>query len=191
MHRLAETFYEYDKGASLVTQGLRRPDTETTRRQADPSSEARHRARYDIILSVRLVLDTDVVVAALRSPQGASAAILQAARENQVSLLATVALALEYEAVCRRAEHQLASGLSDREVDVFLTAVVALTEPVEARFLWRPQLSDPADEMVLEAAINGRADALVTFNQRDFGALPSRFGVELLLPREVIRRIKP
>jgi predicted nucleic acid-binding protein len=97
---------------------------------------------------------------------------------------------MEYEAVCRRPQHQLASGLSDQELDVFVTAVVALAEPVEARFVWRPQLRDPGDEMVLEAAINGRADALVTFNQRHFGTLPARFGVEVLLPSEVIRRIK-
>ena len=48
-----------------------------------------------------------------------------------------------------------------------------------------------ADEMVLEAAVNGRADALVTFNVRDFGTVPAQFGVEVLLPREAIRRIKP
>ena len=57
-------------------------------------------------------------------------------------------------------------------------------------FLWRPQLSDPNDEMVLEVAINGRADALVTFNVRDFGNVPSRFGVELMLPRTAIERIR-
>jgi putative PIN family toxin of toxin-antitoxin system len=138
-----------------------------------------------------MVLDTGVLVAALRSPRAASAAILNAARQGRVQMLATVALAMEYEAVCRRAEHQLASGLSNQELDVFLTAVVALVEPVGTRFLWRPQLRDPGDEMVLEAAVNGRADALVTFNQRDFGSLPSRFGVELLLPRDAIRRIRP
>jgi putative PIN family toxin of toxin-antitoxin system len=138
-----------------------------------------------------MLLDTGVLVAALRSPRAASAAILNAARQGRVQMLATVALAMEYEAVCRRAEHQLASGLSDQELDVFLTAVVALVEPVGTRFLWRPQLRDPGDEMVLEAAVNGRADALVTFNQRDFGSLPSRFGVELLLPRDAIRRIRP
>ena len=57
-----------------------------------------------------------------------------------------------------------------------------MAEPVKTHFLWRPQLRDPGDEMVLEAAVNGRADALVTFNLRDFGSAPSRFGVELLLP---------
>lgn len=135
------------------------------------------------------MLDTDVVVAGMRSPGGASAAILRAARQGQATLLASVALALEYEAVCCRAEHRLAAGLSDLEVEIFLTAVVALAEPVETHFLWRPQLRDPSDEMVLEAAVNGHADAVVTFNTRDFGTAPSRFGVELLLPREALARI--
>jgi predicted nucleic acid-binding protein len=97
---------------------------------------------------------------------------------------------MEYEATCSEADHRLASGLSDRQVDVFANAVIALVEPVETHFLWRPQLRDPGDEMVLEAAINGHADALVTFNVRDFEAVPAQFGVELLLPREAIRRIR-
>jgi putative PIN family toxin of toxin-antitoxin system len=138
---------------------------------------------------VTIVLDTNVVVAAMRSPSGASAAILRAARQKRTTLLVSVALALEYEAICSLAEHRLASGLSAREVDVFLDAVIALAEPVEAHFLWRPQLHDPGDEMVLEAAVNGRADALVTFNVRDFGIAPAHFGVEVLLPREAIGRI--
>ena len=140
---------------------------------------------------MKVVLDTDVVVAAMRSPTGASAAILRAARQGRATLLLSMPLALEYEAVCCRTEHRLAAGLSDREVRVFLTAVVALAEPVTTHFLWRPQLRDPGDEMVLEAAINGRADALVTFNVRDFGMVPAHFGVRVLLPREAIGRIKP
>ena len=136
------------------------------------------------------MLDTDVLVAAMRSPRGASAAILRAARLERATLLMSVSLALEYEAVCSRVEHQLAAGLSEREVSIFVNAVIAMAELVETHFLWRPQLRDTGDEMVLEAAVNGRADALVTFNQRDFGNAPARFGVELLLPREAIARIK-
>jgi putative PIN family toxin of toxin-antitoxin system len=139
---------------------------------------------------VRLVLDTDVVVAAMRSPTGASAAIVRLARQDRVTLLVSVALALEYEAVCRRPEHRLAAGLNEDEVNVFVDAVIALAQPVTMHFLWRPQLRDPCDEMVLEAAINGEADALVTFNARDFGEAPRHFGVDLLLPREVIMRIR-
>jgi len=139
---------------------------------------------------VRFVLDTDVVVAAMRSPRGASAAILRAVRQGRATLLASVPLALEYEAVASRAEHRLAAGLTEREVKIFLTAVVAMAEPVTTHFLWRPQLRDPADEMVLEAAANGSADALVTFNVRDFGPAPAQFGISVLLPREAIGRIR-
>lgn len=140
---------------------------------------------------VRLVLDTDAIVAAMRSPGGASAAILRAARQDQVTLLVSVPLALEYESICRKPEHRQAAGLSDQQTEIFLDAVLAMSEPVETHFLWRPQLRDPSDEMVLEAAVNGRADALVTFNRRDFGTAPERFGVLMLLPREALARIKP
>ncbi len=136
-----------------------------------------------------MVLDTDVVVAALRSPGGASAGLLAAALDGGVTLLANVALVLEYEAVRTRAEPVAASGLSAKQVAIFVDAIVALVEPVESHFIWRPQLRDPADEMVLEAAVNGGARAIVTFNQRDFGTTPSRFGIEVLLPRDTLRRL--
>jgi putative PIN family toxin of toxin-antitoxin system len=138
---------------------------------------------------VRLVLDTDVIVAALRSATGASAAMLRAIRQGRGTLLLTTALLLEYEATCRLAEHRLASGLSAEEIDRVLDGLLLLAEPVETWFRWRPQLRDPGDEMVLEAAVNGRADALVTFNRRDFGRVPERFGIEVLSPGEVLRRM--
>jgi len=135
-------------------------------------------------------MDTDAVVAAMRSPAGASAAIIRAVRQRQATLLLSVPLALEYEAVCRRSEHREESGLSVKQVEIFLDAIIAMGEPVRTHFLWRPQLRDPNDEMVLAAAVNGRADALVTFNLRDYGTTPAQFGVEVLLPREAIARIK-
>ena len=135
-------------------------------------------------------MDTDALVAAMRSPSGASAAILRAVRRDKATLLLTVSLALEYETVCHRAEHRIAAGLSERQVEIFVDAVVAMSQPVETHFLWRPQLRDPKDEMVLEAAVNGRADILVTFNLRDFGLGPARFGIEALLPRDAIGRIR-
>lgn len=61
---------------------------------------------------------------------------------------------------------------------------------METHFLWRPQLRDPADELVLEAAVNGQALAIVTFNQRDFGIVPLQFGVDVLSPVNALRRIK-
>lgn len=139
---------------------------------------------------VRLVLDTNVIVAAMRSPSGASAALLRAARRKTFTPVANVALALEYEATCARAEHRLASGLTAPEVEVFVDAVVGMMEPVETHFLWRPQLRDPGDELVLEAAVNGGAAAIVTFNLRDFGMAAEHFGIELLSPPQALKRIE-
>jgi putative PIN family toxin of toxin-antitoxin system len=136
------------------------------------------------------VLDTDVVVAALRSPRGASAAILLAATDGRATLLMSVPLVVEYEATCTLAEHRLAAQLSEGEVAQFLDGLAALAEPVDSHFLWRPQLRDPGDEMVLEAAVNGRANAIVTFNVRDYGGGPAKFGVAVLKPAEALRRIE-
>ena len=131
-----------------------------------------------------------MIVAAMRSPDGASAAILKTARLGGLTLLLTVSLAMEYEAVCSRPEHRLAANLSTRDIGVFLDAVIAMSEQVDIHFLWRPQLRDVNDELVLETAINGRADAIVSFNKRDYGNAPSYFGIEVWLPREAIRRIR-
>ena len=126
----------------------------------------------------------------MRSPAGASAELLRTARRSEMTLLVNVALALEYEATCRLAEHCLAAGLDLHEIGVFIDVVLAMAEPVETHFMWRPQLRDPADELVLEAAVNGQAAAIVTFNRRDFGTAPARFGIEVLTPVETIRRIR-
>jgi putative PIN family toxin of toxin-antitoxin system len=143
-----------------------------------------------MIFDVRVVVDTDVIAAAMRSPGGASAAILRAARHGSITLLVSVPLAMEYEATCSQAEHMLAAGLSERQIGIFLDAVLAMAEPIRTHYLWRPQLRDPGDEMVLEAAVNGRANILVTFNVRDFGAVPARFGIRVMVPREAIERIR-
>ncbi len=120
---------------------------------------------------------------------GASAAILRVARRRKVQLLASAPLAIEYEAVCRRDKHRKAAGLSALEVEEFLNAVIDLVEPVDIWFLWRPQLRDPGDELVLEAAVNGRATAIATFNLRDFGPAQDRFGIEVLTPGDTLKRL--
>lgn len=140
---------------------------------------------------IRYVLDTNVIVAGLRSPAGASAALIDRAFNKEFTLLLSVALALEYEAVCRDPAQRIVSGLSESEVETIITALSAVAEPVAPWFLWRPQLHDPADEMVLEVAINGMAHGLITFDRRDFGYVPGRFGIALLSPQEALRRLSP
>jgi len=101
-------------------------------------------------------------------------------------LLVSVPLALEYEAICSEAEAPAGGGVSEREVEIFVDAVWRWRSRLKTHFLWRPQLRDPGDEMVLRTAVNGRADALVTFNVRDFGTVPARFGIEVMIPRDAI-----
>ena len=135
-------------------------------------------------------MDTDAIVAAMRSPAGASAGLLRVARRGRVTLVASVPLCLEYEGVCSRPEHVAAAEFSSADLAVFLDAIASLVEPVAVWFLWRPQLRDAGDELVLEAAVNGRAAAVVTFNRRDFLPAAHRFGLEVLLPAEAIRRVQ-
>ena len=104
-------------------------------------------------------------------------------------MLATPPLFLEYEDVLKRPEQLAASRLSLTDMNTALDALVALIEPIEAHLSWRPQLSDPDDEMVLEAAINGRADALVTYNTAHFRAAAARFGVRLARPADILHEV--
>ncbi|MBI2735228.1 MAG: putative toxin-antitoxin system toxin component, PIN family [Rhodospirillales bacterium] len=138
---------------------------------------------------LRIVLDTSVLVATLRSRLGASNEVLRLVARKRVVALATPALFLEYEDVLMRPEQRVAHGLNVREVDRLLSALATVIEPVTVHIAWRPQLRDPSDEMVLEAAINGRADALVTFNVNDFQPA-KRFGLPVVRPVEILGMVK-
>jgi putative PIN family toxin of toxin-antitoxin system len=138
---------------------------------------------------MRYVLDTNVLVAAIRSDQGASRRLVLGALEGNVFILASLPLMVEYEAVLTRREHLSASGLSAEDVNALLDALAAKAEPVRLRFLWRPQLRDPADEMVLETAVNGRADRLVSFNVRHLRDAAARFGILTVTPSEAWKEL--
>ena len=138
----------------------------------------------------RVVLDTDVIVTALRSAAGGSNAVLREVSAGRLIPLATPALFLEYEAVLKRPEQRLVHGLGLRDIDRFLAALASACEAVEVSFQWRPQLSDANDEMVLEAAVNGHADALVTHNLRDFAKGAARFGLRVLRPGELLKELR-
>jgi putative PIN family toxin of toxin-antitoxin system len=150
-----------------------------------------HRIGCDILWDViKIGLDTSVVVAALRTRRGAGNAVLTFVAQRRVVALATPPLFLEYEDVLKRPEHQLVHGLTPEAVDQFLSELAALIEPVEVHFQWRPQSRDPNDEMVLEAAINGQADALVTYNLKDFAEAGKRFRIPVLRPGDFLRKMK-
>ena len=130
---------------------------------------------------MKIVLDTDVLIVAVRSRQGASRVWVRAALRREATLLLSVPLALEYEAVLTRPEHLAASGASVEQMHVLVDALCAVCAPVEIPFLWRPILRDPDDEMVLEVAVSGGADFLLTFNDRDFAGA-DRLGVAVRRP---------
>ena len=99
-------------------------------------------------------------------------------------------LLIEYEAVMTRPEHLRVARLSTADVASLLDGVVGIVEPVTLNFLWRPVLPDGDDDMVLEAAVNGRADGIVTFNRRDFGPATDQFGIALWAPGGLVRRLE-
>jgi predicted nucleic acid-binding protein len=99
-------------------------------------------------------------------------------------------LILEYESVMTRPEHEAVSGLTANEVDELLNAFALASEHVRFFYTWRPAVNDPGDEMVLETAVNGQADGIVTFNLRDFRRVEERFGVEVMTPQQAVRRIR-
>lgn len=138
---------------------------------------------------LRLIIDSNVITSAFRSRSGASFALIELVRRKWIRMLATPPLFLEYEDVLKRPEQLAASRLSLTDMDTALDALVALIEPIEAHLSWRPQLPDPNDEMVLEAAINGRADALVTYNTAHFRAAARRFGVRLARPADILHEV--
>ena len=139
---------------------------------------------------MRLVLDTDVLVAALRSDRGASRQLLLSALDREIGVLASVPLMLEYEAVLTRPEHLDASRLTVGHVNEVLDALTKVIIPVHMNFGWRPRLKDPGDEMVLETAVNGEADRLVTFNLRHLAAAAREFGIRAFLPRDMWKEVQ-
>jgi putative PIN family toxin of toxin-antitoxin system len=139
---------------------------------------------------MRLVLDTATMVAAIRSNIGASNRLLAAGLSGRFVMLVSTPLLMEYEAVMTRPEHLKASGLTADEVATVLDMVAAAAEPVRLAFLWRPAVRDPDDDMVLETAANSQADAIVTFNRRDFAVVAERFGVGVWSPGDAMKRLE-
>jgi putative PIN family toxin of toxin-antitoxin system len=136
----------------------------------------------------RAVLDTSILVAALRSDRGASSTLLGLVADGIVIPLVSTPLFLEYEDVLKRPEQLAAMALTADGIDEFLAAFASSSEAVEIHYQWRPQVRDPGDEMVLETAINGRAAALVTFNLRDLVDAGRGFGIPVMRPGDALKR---
>lgn len=145
---------------------------------------------------MRLVLDTDVVLSGLRSHGGASRLLLCAVTEGIVIPVVTVATILELEDVLMRPEHLAATGLTPGETTAVLDNYLRHADRVAVHARIRPNIRDPSDEIFVEAFVYGRADAIVTFNRRDYLAADVKrasrgeAAVPVVNPGEVLRRLR-
>lgn len=135
-----------------------------------------------------IVLDTDVVAAGVMSATGASRVLLEAVGFGVLQAGVSVPLFLEYESVLKRPETLKRAGANLDDIDIILDQLAAKMTPIQIWYLWRSQLRDLDDDMVLEAAVNASATHLITFNVRDFGSVPMRFGIEVCRPSELLRK---
>ena len=134
----------------------------------------------------RVILDTNVIVAAMRSKVGASYRLLMTIGHPQWQSVVTSALMYEYEDVARRPGN--VSGLSSQEITDILDLLYRESHRQVAWFSWRPVSSDPGDDLILDAAIAGGCDFVVSFNERHLRVSRS-FGIETLRPAEFLKLI--
>ena len=136
-------------------------------------------------MQVPVVLDTSVLVAAWRSRNGASFALLEHLREGAFEIAVSVPLVIEYEEVLLR---HLSRGQRKTDVTNLVDYLCSVAKCQEIFFLWRPLLRDADDDMVAEVAVASGASAVVTHNIRDFQPV-LRFGVDVLAPAQFLLQV--
>jgi putative PIN family toxin of toxin-antitoxin system len=132
----------------------------------------------------RVVLDTNVIVSGLRSRRGASFRVLSLVGGGFFEHYMSVALAFEYEDAVKRSGSGI--HLSKSVLEDILDFLCASARQQEIHFLWRPTLPDPKDDMVLEVAVHGGCEAIVTYNVEDFQG-SERFGIKVIRPQEFLK----
>lgn len=139
---------------------------------------------------LRVLLDTSILRAGFVSDAGASRQLLRAALTGRVTAIASTALMLQYEEVRLRPETLARAGVAVGDALDLLDGLCAVCQPVTIRVRWRPQSPDCGDDLVIDAAVNGLADALATFNLRHLRAPAARFGIVAERPADTLRRLR-
>lgn len=135
----------------------------------------------------QIVLDTNVIISALRSRKGASYKLLMLVDRANFEINLSVSVLLEYEDVTKRLLGQI--SLTETELDDILDYLCGLANLRDVFYLWRPFLKDPKDDMILELAVSAQCEAIVTYNQKDFVDI-EQFGIEVMTPKEFLQRIE-
>ena len=135
----------------------------------------------------RVVFDTNVLVAAVRSRHGASNELLSLVGQGKFITVVSVPLVLEYEDAVMRQVSDV--PYTAEELYEIIDFVCAHSEPQAIYYLWRPYLSDPGDDHVLELAVAARCDTIITFNVRDFAGT-ERFAIQVQTPRSFLKEIR-
>lgn len=135
---------------------------------------------------LKIVMDTNVLVSAVRSSLGASHRLLLAVGDKRIQIQLSVPLLLEYEAAIK--DPHCGIKLSNAEKDDILDYLCSQGKPCRVHYLWRPCLKDPGDDMVLEAAVASDAAGIVTFNRRDFKGVEA-WGLRVYSPHEILRKL--
>ena len=128
-----------------------------------------------------VVIDTNVLVSALRSKRGASHKLLVSIGKGWYRPNISVPLFIEYESVARRTGNDV--GLTETDIDAILDYILSQSNIQEIFYLWRPFLKDPKDDLVLEVAVESRSEYIITFNKRDFRGV-EKFGIKMVTPQE-------
>jgi putative PIN family toxin of toxin-antitoxin system len=139
---------------------------------------------------MRIVVDTDVLLSAFISAGGASRQLILDALDGKFGLLLSTPLLVEYESVLHRRKHLARAQATDVEVTEILDALAGLCIPVVFDYNWRPTGAHDDDELVIETAINGHADAVATFNLKHMRNAGKLFGFQVQQPGWLVRRIR-
>ena len=135
---------------------------------------------------LQVVIDTNVIVSALRSQQGASYKLLMLVGRADFEINLSVSVLLEYEDVTKRLLEQI--PLTEEEINNILDYLCGIANQREVYFLWRPFLKDPKDDMILELAVSGQCEVIVTYNKKDFVGV-GQFGLQVMTPKEFLEII--
>lgn len=135
---------------------------------------------------IKIVIDTNVIVSALRSKRGASFKLLPLIDAELFNINLSVPLFLEYEAVAKREQHRFA--LNEQDIDDILNYIAAVSDKRDIFFLWRPYLKDPKDDLVLEVAVESASQFIITHNLRDFAGL-EKFGLQAITPQQLLEQL--